>query len=140
MSANKSKKALGENPLSKGIFTQTEQEKVKESAESKVDDISRKKNQESRIKNLENLHPSSEPLLNDSQKEKVNLRLPTELNDWLDDLIKAGKRRNGQKIPKEIWMQAALELLRASLDNPDEISSIEELREALERIIERRNS
>jgi hypothetical protein len=32
----------------------------------------------------------------------VTLRMPIELNDWLDDLLKQGKRKHGQKIPKEV--------------------------------------
>jgi hypothetical protein len=29
----------------------------------------------------------------------VNLRLPIELNDWLNDLLKKGKRKHGAKVP-----------------------------------------
>lgn len=32
---------------------------------------------------------------------------------WLNELLKQGKRRHGSKIPKEVWVQAALELLLA---------------------------
>jgi hypothetical protein len=51
--------------------------------------------------------------LRKQEKEAVNLRLPITLNDWLNDLLRNGKRRHGAKIPKEIWVQAALELFQA---------------------------
>jgi hypothetical protein len=61
----------------------------------------------------------------------VNLRLPIELNDWLNELLKIGKRRHGSKIPKEVWVQAALELFKAMPVNWEEIDSEESLRETL---------
>ncbi len=62
----------------------------------------------------------------------MNLRLPIEINDWLNDLLKQGKRKHGQKIPKEVWVQAALELFRAMPVDWAEIDSVEGLQEALE--------
>jgi hypothetical protein len=53
------------------------------------------------------------------------------LNDWLNDLLKQGKRKHGSKIPKEVWVQAALELLKAMPVNWEEIDSEESLREIL---------
>jgi hypothetical protein len=61
----------------------------------------------------------------------VNLRLSLELNDWLNELLKVGKRRHGSKIPKEVWLQAALELFRAMPVNWEEIDSEDSLRETL---------
>jgi hypothetical protein len=61
----------------------------------------------------------------------VNLRLPIELNDWLNELLKVGKRRHGSKIPKEVWVQAALELFKAMPVNWEEIDSEESLRQTL---------
>jgi hypothetical protein len=61
----------------------------------------------------------------------VNLRLPIELNDWLNELLKVGKRRHGSKVPKEVWVQAALELFKAMPVNWEEIDSFESLRETL---------
>jgi len=46
----------------------------------------------------------------EEEREKVSLTLPPELNDWLDDLVKKGRRNHGQKIPKQIWVQAAIAL------------------------------
>lgn len=112
--------ALGNNPLSQGIFTKTveaELPRPETSAETELtiaetktvgeEPISRKKNQESRIKKEESRILIQEPM------EKVNLRLSVNLNDWLDELLKQGKRRHGRKIPKEVWVQAALELFKA---------------------------
>ncbi|NER45714.1 MAG: hypothetical protein F6J92_03305 [Symploca sp. SIO1A3] len=109
---SKKKSSLGSNPLAQGIFNKT-------------DDST---NQESRIKNQES------SFLNDSEKEKVNLRLPIELNDWLDELLKQGKRKHGQKIAKEIWVQAALELLRSAPVDWLDIDSEETLRSTLSRL------
>jgi hypothetical protein len=69
--------------------------------------------------------------LEKGEREAVNLRLPIELNDWLNELLKVGKRRHGSKIPKEVWLQAALELFRAMPVNWEEIDSEESLRETL---------
>jgi hypothetical protein len=64
-------------------------------------------------------------------KSRSVLRLPIELNDWLNELLKKGKRQHGAKVPKEVWVQAALELFKAMPVNWEEIDSEESLREAL---------
>jgi hypothetical protein len=69
--------------------------------------------------------------LEKEEREAVNLRLPIELNDWLNELLKVGKRRHGSKIPKEVWVQAALELFKAMPVNWEEIDSEESLRQTL---------
>lgn len=117
VSKSKSRSVLGDNPLSQGIFSKTEtgtptQVPVPENQESRIE------NQESRF-------------LEKGEREAVNLRLPLELNDWLNELLKQGKRRHGSKIPKEVWLQAALELFRAMPVNWEEIDSEESLRETL---------
>ena len=131
---NKPNKALGGNPLAMGIFQQTAPEETSPPKNQE----SRKKNQESRIKNQENDQDIN--FLRDSDREKVNFRLPSELNDWLDDLIKTGKRKHGHKIPKEIWVQAALELMKGLSEEWTEVTSIEELRTKLALIIEQNNN
>ena len=117
--------ALGRNPLqpniSKGIFSKTETTNPATEVVS-ADDTTF---QESRIKNQESL------FLENSDREKVNLRLPIELNDWLDDLVKQGKRIHGRKIAKEIWVQAALEYFRSLPINWEEVESVERLRDEL---------
>lgn len=153
---NKSRSALGGNPLAQGIFSKTEIQNVPESSpspestdnlESSIEIIeSRSNNQESIIKNqdliLNNLDSRQNNLdstaknqdsrfFNKGDREPVNLRLPIDLNDWLNELLKKGKRRHGSKIPKEIWVQAALELFQAMPVNWEEIDSEESLHSTL---------
>lgn len=106
----KSRSVLGANPLAKGVFNKTEVET--QSTEEIIN------NQESRF-------------LIKGDREAVNLRLPLELNDWLNDLLKKGKRKHGAKVPKEVWVQAALELFKAMPVNWEEIDSEENLQSAL---------
>jgi hypothetical protein len=135
MSVNKKKSALGKNPLHQGIFTQTE-ESIAKNQESRI------KNQESIVNKKESFMKKEESIalnqdisfLNDDQKEKVNLVLPIALNDWLDDLMKKGKRTYGHKIPKAVWMQAALELFRSMPVDWAEVESIDQLREELKNL------
>ena len=102
----------------------------------------RVKNKESVIKNQEPIIKNQEPRVNNQEsrflekgdREAVNLRLPIELNDWLNELLKVGKRRHGSKVPKEVWVQAALELFKAMPVNWEEIDSEESLREMLKNI------
>lgn len=107
---NKSRSVLGANPLAKGVFNKTEVET--QSTEEIIN------NQESRF-------------LIKGDREAVNLRLPLELNDWLNDLLKKGKRKHGAKVPKEVWVQAALELFKAMPVNWEEIDSEENLQSVL---------
>lgn len=107
---NKSRSVLGTNPLAKGVFNKTEVET--QSTEEIIN------NQESRF-------------LIKGDREAVNLRLPISLNDWLNDLLKKGKRKHGAKVPKEVWVQAALELFKAMPVNWEEIDSEENLQSAL---------
>ena len=135
MAANKAKPkvALGNNPLSQGIFSKTVESTVSspdidEAVE--VASIVETESQEPKLppasaNNLESR------FLNEEQKEKVNLRLSVELNDWLDDLLKKGKRQHGHKIAKEVWVQAALEFFRALPVDWQEIDSEESLRAML---------
>ena len=131
---NKSNKALGGNPLAMGIFQQTTPSETSppENQESRF------KKEESRIKNQGNSQDVD--FIRDCDREKVNFRLPSELNDWLDDLIKTGKRKHGHKIPKEIWVQAALELMKGLSEEWTEVTSIEELRTKLASIVEQNNN
>ncbi|MBD1835274.1 hypothetical protein H6F61_21965 [Cyanobacteria bacterium FACHB-472] len=117
VSKNKPRSVLGDNPLSQGIFSKTETEAPTQAPV--------RENQEPRIENQESR------FLEKGEREAVNLRLPLELNDWLNELLKQGKRRHGSKIPKEVWLQAALELFKAMPVNWEEIDSEESLRETL---------
>jgi hypothetical protein len=134
MAANKAKPkvALGNNPLSQGIFSKRVESAVSADTDEIVEVASivetqskEPKLQQASADNLESR------FLNDEQKEKVNLRLSVELNDWLDDLLKKGKRQHGHKIAKEVWVQAALEFFRALPVDWQEIDSEESLRATL---------
>lgn len=123
MATQKSKRsALGSNPLNQGIFTKTANG---ETAKSSTTTTANSQNQESRIKNQESI------FLIEERQEKVNLRLTVKTNDWLDKLLKQGRRRHGHKIPKEIWVQAALEFLQAMPIDWGNVSSEEQLRDIL---------
>jgi hypothetical protein len=135
MAANKAKPkvALGNNPLSQGIFSKTVESTVSSpDADETVEmaSIVETGNQEPKLQVPEKNNQESR-FLSDEQKEKVNLRLSVELNDWLDDLLKKGKRQHGHKIAKEVWVQAALELFRALPVDWHEIDSEESLRATL---------
>jgi hypothetical protein len=124
VSKSKSRSVLGDNPLSQGIFSKTQTETPTQPPEPKIQEP-RIENQESRLKIKESI------FLEKGEREAVNLRLPIELNDWLNELLKVGKRRHGSKIPKEVWVQAALELFKAMPVNWEEINSEESLRQTL---------
>lgn len=120
MKSNKRKKesALGRDPLSKnlpkGIFSKTTDSEVSL--------------EETMVENQETL------FLEDDEKEKVNIRLSIQINDWLDDLIKKGKRTHGRKIPKEIWVQAALELFQSLPIDWKSVDSVDSLKATLKQI------
>lgn len=133
MAANNSKgrSALGGNPLSKGIFSKTE-EIEPQPAEPIEILTSLVEIQESKIEIKESIINIQESRFsNKGERESVNLRLPIELNDWLNDLLKKGKRKHGSKIPKEVWVQAALELFRSMPMDWEEIDTEENLHSAL---------
>ena len=133
MAANNSKgrSALGGNPLSKGIFSKTE-EIEPQPAELTEIPTSLVEIQESTIEIQESIVNIQESrFLNKGGRESVNLRLPLELNDWLNDLLKKGKRKHGSKIPKEVWVQAAIELFRSMPMDWEEIDTEENLHSTL---------
>jgi hypothetical protein len=138
VSKSKSRSVLGDNPLSQGIFSKTQTETPTQPPEPNNQEP-RIENQEPRIENQEPRIENQEPrienqesrFLEKGEREAVNLRLPIELNDWLNELLKVGKRRHGSKIPKEVWVQAALELFKAMPVNWEEIDSEESLRQTL---------
>ena len=128
--------ALGDNPLSQGIFSQTEPTKPRESAGNQDSTLKNqeyiKNNQDHTLKNQEDIKNNQDStFLKRGEREPVNLRLPLELNDWLNDLLKKGKRRHGAKIPKEIWVQAALEIFQALPVDWQEVKDEENLRQIL---------
>lgn len=77
-------------------------------------------------------HKPDSGLLLDGPKEKITLQFPTYLNEWLDDLIRSGKRRHGQKIQKQVWFQAAFELMKSLPVDWEDVNSTDKLKEELE--------
>jgi hypothetical protein len=156
MAVNKgksSRSALGGNPLAQSIFSKTEVEtqpaeveNIQESTIQNKDSTTQNKdsttqNKDSTTQNKDSTTQNKDSrFLNKVEREAVNLRLPLELNDWLNDLLKKGKRQHGAKIPKEIWVQAALELFRAMPVIWEEIDSEESLREILKNLESRINN
>jgi len=132
---------LGGNPLSQGLFSKTDADaetqapvveksvvaKPKEAAEEKAP--SKVKSIDSRKKKLENRFLED---IEDSRKESIGLQVTAEINDWLDEVVKVGRRKHGRKIPKQVWIQAGVELLRAMPVEWDEIGDLDELRGKLE--------
>ncbi len=143
MPVNRKKSSLGNNPLnpqSKGIFNKTENSSSATPPEKpeQAERTSSEGNFQSQP--LENVH--QEPriksqesfFLKQVEREKVNLRLSIEVNDWLDDLVKKGKRIHGHKIPKEVWVQAALEIFRFLPVDWESINSVEKLQEEMKNL------
>jgi hypothetical protein len=143
MAVNKkqSRSVLGDNPLSQGIFSKT----VDDQPELPTQPLPQ--NPQNRVAGGQNALGHSAPQLTSAEqksiflenvdkedKEAVNLRLPITLNDWLNELLKKGKRKHGSKIPKEIWVQAALELFQAMPVNWEEIKDVESLRKILKNL------
>lgn len=139
--SSRKKPGLGSNPLTpapttQGIFPKTESmihnpengiHQIDSALPGSAADQVSPNNPKARIQNT-----GSGFLEMDRELDKVTLRIPIELNDWLDDLLKQGKRKHGQKIPKEIWVQAALELFKSMPVDWSEIQSIEQMREKLQ--------
>lgn len=131
MSVNKkkSRSVLGDNPLSQGIFSRTE-------TVSTPTPVTAESSKTEEIKNLDNrINIKESRFLEKGEREAVNLRLPIELNDWLNDLLKNGKRKHGSKIPKEIWVQAALELFQVMPVDWESIEDEEQLQAALKNLV-----
>jgi hypothetical protein len=131
---------MGVNPLG-GLFDKTEPVTPKDSEISEPSkSTSRKKqeseNVESKKKNLENIKKKSGFLLDieSSDKESIGLQVTTEVNDWLDGVVKASRRKTGRKLPKQVLIQAGIELLRAMPVDWTEVGDIEELRSKLSQI------
>ena len=142
-------KALGNNPLSEGVFTKTEDSRVN-SQDSRVNSQdSRVNSQDSRVNQVFQETQHSEISGQESQflsrrqedLRGTNVRLPNTLIDWVDELVRKGSRsKQKSRIPKEIWFQAALELFNSMPVDWGEIINEEDLRSKLEELKSRINS
>lgn len=136
---------MGINPLGGGgsLFDKTEPVTPKNSETSEPSKSTEKRqesqNLENRKKNLENRKKKSTAgFLQDiesSDKESIGLQVTTEINDWLDDVVKASRRKTGRKLPKQVLIQAGIELLRAMPVDWTEVGDIEELRNKLSQVV-----
>jgi|GEM_PF-4035379 len=63
--------------------------------------------------------------------DQVNVRLPSSLNDWLNDSVRKSKRVRGTKVPKEMIIEVALEYFRALEIDWGKIESKRDLLDAL---------
>lgn len=131
--SNPKQSGLGGNPLAQGLFSRTtmsqppapvpDQPQPRNSSSQSLESISQ--NLDSRfLSKIEN-----------SAKESIGLQLTLEVNDWLDELVKVGRRKHGKKIPKQTWIQAGVELLKAMPIDWTEIEDLEALRSQLAEIV-----
>lgn len=120
---------LGTNPLSQSIFSPTTSEKEKKFEIEKVEKFEIKKEEKPAIQKPENGNQKAESV--NVQYDKVTVRLPIELNDWLDEVIRKTKRTHGSKIPKEVLIQIALEAFKAKDIDWSSIKDENDLKKAL---------
>ena len=128
---------MGGNPLSQSLFSRTDTESATSAVEVIPEEPKQEKKQApSKAKKLESKNKKIENrFLEDmetSSKESIGLQVTTEINDWLDGVVKAGRRKHGKKIPKQVWIQAGVELLRSMPVEWTEISDLDELRRVLD--------
>jgi hypothetical protein len=149
---------LGNNPLGQGIFSKTTSySKASVSPEPKSFDSNsvaiaqeqkpeaRNQEPETGSQELETInhklvprnHKPGTGFLSHSPKEKITLQISEPVNDWVDGLVRGSKKRTGQKIQKQIWVQAALELMQAVPIEWGAIESVEDLRNELEQVVKK---
>ena len=131
------KSPLGVDPLSQGIFTKTVPEK-------RLEPVSKPKTQAKFTSKAPETTPKKPApakqkpeygFLQDAEREKITLQIPVELNEWLDRLVRKSKRTFGHKVPKQIWIQAGIELLRVSSIRLEAVDSEETLRAELQKVV-----
>ncbi|MBD1877126.1 hypothetical protein H6F75_26955 [Nodosilinea sp. FACHB-131] len=71
-----------------------------------------------------------------SDKESIGLQVTRDINDWLDEVVKEGRRKHGKKLKKQVIIQAGIELLRAMPVDWTDIGDIDELRAKLNELKE----
>lgn len=153
MAINKSK-GLGSNPLDRGIFSKTEnshintQESTLNNSDSNIntqestlniqqpsskssDSVRPDQAQDSRVTTQDSALNNQESVFLNREQEDLrgtSVRLPSELIDWVDELVRQGSRsKHKSRIPKEVWFQAALELFRAMPVDWEQITNEDEL-------------
>ncbi|MBD2115198.1 MULTISPECIES: hypothetical protein [Cyanophyceae] len=71
-----------------------------------------------------------------SDKESIGLQVTRDINDWLDEVVKEGRRKHGKKLKKQVIIQAGIELLRAMPVDWTDIGDLDELRAKLSELKE----
>ncbi len=66
-----------------------------------------------------------------NDKESIGLQVTTEINDWLDRVVKASRRKHGKKLKKQVIIQAGVELLRSMPVDWTDVGDLDELRRKL---------
>ena len=144
---NPKQSGLGGNPLNQGLFSRTAIEEEPAPVPEKPNQVesssqtieSSKKNIQSSSKNIESISKNLDSRflvdIENSDKESIGLQLTLEVNDWLDGLVKVGRRKHGKKIPKQTWIQAGVELLKAMPIDWTEMGDLDALRSQLSEIV-----
>ena len=137
-------KGLGNNPLSEGIFTKTEDSRVNSKDSRDKSQDSRVNSKDSRVNQVSSQETQHSEILGQesqflSRRQEdlrgTNVRLPNTLIDWVDELVRKGSRsKEKSRIPKEIWFQAALELFHSMPVDWGEIINEKDLRSKLEEL------
>ncbi len=145
--SNPKQSGLGGNPLTQGLFSRTaieEQPAPVPKKPKKVDSNSQSlesssQKVESNSQTIESISKNLDSRflvdIENSSKESIGLQLTLEVNDWLDGLVKVGRRKHGKKIPKQTWIQAGVELLKAMPIDWTEMEDLDTLRSQLSEIV-----
>jgi len=64
--------------------------------------------------------------------DQVNVRLPSDLNMWMNNTVWLTKRLHGSKVPKEAMLEAAIEFMKSRNLNWEKIRTKDDIIEALE--------
>ena len=135
------KTGLGESPLS--LFTPTsvlteEVESAQRAKQTAQQMVVFEKSQEQSTNTLSNQRTTAKSAfllgVESNHKESIGLQVTTEINDWLDQVVKAGRRKHGKKLQKQVIIQAGVELLRAMPVDWTDIVDLNELRATLEKL------
>lgn len=128
--ASHKRSGLGGNPLSQSLFSPTvNNSEPKEVSTPQVEQETKplptsEKKKTTFLHNIEN-----------ADKEAIGLQVTTDINDWLDKLVKSSRRKHGRKVPKQVWIQAGVELLRALPVDWSRVEDIDDLRKKLEEVV-----
>ncbi len=135
------KTGLGESPLS--LFTPTtvlteEVESAQRAKQPAQQMVVFEKSQQQSTNNLSHQITAARSAfligVEGNHKESIGLQVTTEINDWLDQVVKVSRRKHGKKLQKQVIIQAGVELLRAMPVDWTDIVDLNELRATLEKL------